>query len=59
MKDFKQYNSTVKSVEIACEQLAGSYHVSRGDMQALLNAIYDLVDIYNTHGEGALELKEF
>lgn len=59
MKDFKQYNSTVKSVTVACGQLANGYHVSDGDMLALLNAIYDLVDVYNTHSNGALDLKEF
>lgn len=63
MKDYKQYNSTVKSVQVACEQLANGYHVSEGDLRALKYAIEDLVSMYNTHSNtdelNALELKEF
>lgn len=61
MKDYKQYNSTVKSVQIACEQSAGGYHLSEGDINALKYAIEDLVSLYNTRSQpdNALQLKEF
>jgi hypothetical protein len=60
-KDYKQYNSTVKSVTVACEQIAHGHHVSDGDMNALKHAIEDLVSVYNVHltPDNALELKEF
>lgn len=60
-KDYKQYSSTVKSVQVACEQSAHGYHVSEGDLRALKYAIEDLVSLYNTKGspDDALELKEF
>lgn len=48
MKDYKQYNSTIKSVKIACEQAANGYHLSEGDLRALGEAISDLESIYNT-----------
>lgn len=61
-KDYKQYNSTVKSVLVACEQASGGCHLSEGDLRALNNAIYDLTSLYNTRIDdsmNALELKEF
>ena len=60
MIDYKQYNSTVKSVLVACEQASRGYHLSEGDLNALSNAIYDLVSLYNTKSntDNALQLKE-
>lgn len=59
--NYKQYNSTVKSVQIACEQSANGYHMSESDSNALKQAIEDLVSLYNTKSspDNALELKEF
>ena len=47
MRDYKQYNSTVKSVQVACEQASNGYHLSGGDLKALRYAIGDLVSLYN------------
>lgn len=60
MKDYGRYNSTVKSVQLACEQASGGYHLSDGDLIALKCAIQDLVSLYNTRVQNdGLELKEF
>lgn len=56
MTDYKKYNSTVKTVQIACEQSADGYHLSEGDLRALKYAIDDLVSIYNEKATPALEL---
>jgi len=47
MKDYKQYNSTVKTVQEVCEQMAGGYHLSESDLRALQLAIEDLQSIYD------------
>lgn len=46
MKDYKQYNSTVKSVQLACEQSNNGYYLSKSDLQALKDAIADLQHLY-------------
>lgn len=58
MKDYKQYNSTVKSVQVACEQASGDYHLSDGDLQALKYALDDLLSLYNTRSspDNALQI---
>lgn len=60
MTDYKQYNSTVKSVQIACEQASGGYHLSDGDLRALKEAIHDLTSLYNTRNinGNAIGIKE-
>jgi len=56
MTDYKQYNSTVKSVTVACEQSAGGYHLEEGDLRALKYAIDDLISLYNTRATPELVL---
>lgn len=56
MTDYKQYNSTVKSVQVACEQVNGGYHLSEGDLRALNYALQDLISLYNTRVQSDDEL---
>lgn len=46
MKNYKQYSALVKTVQVTCEQMAGGYHLSESDLQALKTAIEDLQSIY-------------
>lgn len=49
--DFKKYNSTVKSVLLACQQAANGYHLSDQDIKALKQAIEDLNNIVGTYSK--------
>ena len=49
MKNYGQYNSTVKSVLQAVVQAKNGYHLSQADIDALQEAIKDLQSIVEVH----------
>lgn len=58
MKDFKQdykrYNSTVKTVQVACVAMNNDYHMADGDIEALAYAISDLAQILEYYNSKVL-----